>query len=235
MRVYVASSWRNAEQPGVVARLRAEGHEVYDFRNPAPGDDGFAWSEIDPAWQSWTAEQYVKALEHPLARAGFLNDILALHRCEACVLVQPCGLSAHLEFGLAVGSGKLGIVLVPGIREPELMLAMADRLCMDLDQVVEALAAWTLRAGDAVLHRPSGETWLVASRDGRRDFYACGWPETRARVLDARVLRRATDEEHEKLLREVADSRDDHGAVSPRSSCARQNLEAFLAAKGAAA
>ena len=35
MNIYVASSWRNAYQPEVVARLRSEGHSVYDFRNPS--------------------------------------------------------------------------------------------------------------------------------------------------------------------------------------------------------
>lgn len=43
MRIYLASSWRNAAQPGLVALLRSWGHEVYDFRNPAPGETGFAW------------------------------------------------------------------------------------------------------------------------------------------------------------------------------------------------
>ena len=45
-RIYLASSWRNPRQPEVLAALRADGHEVYDFRNPAPGDNGFSWREI---------------------------------------------------------------------------------------------------------------------------------------------------------------------------------------------
>lgn len=40
MKFYVASSWRNIEQPGVVAMLRHSGHEVYDFRNPPHGRGG---------------------------------------------------------------------------------------------------------------------------------------------------------------------------------------------------
>ena len=32
MKIYVASSWRNGFQPGVVASLRAEGYRVYDFK-----------------------------------------------------------------------------------------------------------------------------------------------------------------------------------------------------------
>ena len=52
-RIYVASSWRNAQQPEIVEALRFEGYEVYDFRNPAPGNTGFAWSEIDREWLGW--------------------------------------------------------------------------------------------------------------------------------------------------------------------------------------
>lgn len=39
MRVYVATSWRNEFQPGVVAALREDGHEVYDFKADFVTDD----------------------------------------------------------------------------------------------------------------------------------------------------------------------------------------------------
>ena len=32
MKIYVAASWRTETQPEVVDALRANGHEVYDFR-----------------------------------------------------------------------------------------------------------------------------------------------------------------------------------------------------------
>lgn len=135
MRVYVASSWRNELQPSVVEALRAEGHEVYDFRNPAPGNHGFHWSEIDPDWKRWTPEQFREALKHPVAKAGFKTDMDALESCDACVLVMPCGRSAHLEAGFAMGSGKpTAILLADG--EPELMYRMA-RACVTLAEVVE--------------------------------------------------------------------------------------------------
>jgi len=35
-RMYVASSWRNAQQPEVVGKLRAHGFEVYDFKQQNP-------------------------------------------------------------------------------------------------------------------------------------------------------------------------------------------------------
>lgn len=52
-RIYLASSWRNTEQPELVNVLRATGHRVYDFGNPPMGRQGFAWSQIDHEWADW--------------------------------------------------------------------------------------------------------------------------------------------------------------------------------------
>src|SRR3990167_11445619 len=106
MRVYVASSWRNPNQPAVVDHLRSEGHEVYDFRNPRPGDTGFHWSEIDEDWQRWDVVAFREALGHPIAEAGDAADFDAMRLADAFVLVMPCGRSAHLELGWAIGAGK---------------------------------------------------------------------------------------------------------------------------------
>jgi len=121
MRIYVASSWRNPFQPYVVSTLRSEGHEVYDFRNPTEGDNGFHWREIDGGWQEWSSERYVAALSHPVAEAGFKKDRDALDWCEACVLVLPCGRSAHLELGYAIGQKKPSAILMP---DPTVPLAL---------------------------------------------------------------------------------------------------------------
>jgi nucleoside 2-deoxyribosyltransferase len=138
MRIYVASSWRNNLQPEVVQRLRAEGHEVYDFKNPRPDDRGFHWSDIDPNWQQWTPEQFREALDHPIAINGFESDYGAMDWADAGVMVMPCGRSAHIEAGYFNGAGKpLVILLSDG--EPELMYRMASVLCLSIDEVVEAL------------------------------------------------------------------------------------------------
>lgn len=142
MKVYVASSWRNTRQPEVVAALRKARHDVYDFRHPSgPESGGFSWSEIDPKWKDWTQDEYVRALSHPIAVAGFEADMNALKECDACVLVMPCGRSAHLELGWAIGSRRLGLVLLDPIvpTEPELMVAMADLITPDLSQVINFL------------------------------------------------------------------------------------------------
>ncbi len=128
MKIYVASSWRNIFQPDVVQMLGAEGHEVYDFKDPdANGGTGFHWSEIDSNWKRWTPEQFRASLSHPLAKHGFKRDFDAMAWADAFVLVMPSGRSAHLEAGWAVGAKKpLVIYLSDG--EPELMYGMAGKL-----------------------------------------------------------------------------------------------------------
>lgn len=136
-KIYVASSWRNIAQPGVVQALRTMGHDVYDFRNPKPGNNGFHWSEIDQDWQSWSGQQYVNALEHPIANEGFKLDFDAMEWADTFVLVQPCGRSAHLEMGWAVGKGKATIMLLGPDIEPELMVKMCDKICIGLGSLLD--------------------------------------------------------------------------------------------------
>jgi hypothetical protein len=139
VKVYVASSWRNNTQPEVVQALRAAGHEVYDFKNPRPDDNGFSWSEIDENWREWTATQYLNALSHPIAKAGFKSDMDALRACDVCVLVLPSGRSAHLEHGWAVGAGKRTIVLLLPPIEPDLMYLMCDAVETTISGIVRTV------------------------------------------------------------------------------------------------
>ena len=120
-KIYVASSWRNPHQQKVVGLLEGLGHEVYDFMNPSKDDHGFSWAEIDPNWQSWTTEQYTKALNHPIAQQGFKNDFDAMHWADTCLIVLPSGRSAHTEAGWMAGMGKDVWVYSPQKEEPELM------------------------------------------------------------------------------------------------------------------
>jgi len=138
MKIYVASSWRNKYQPDVVKALREAGHDVYDFRNPEPGNNGFAWSSIDPEWERWTTEQFKASLEHPIAKAGFNHDMKALSSAEATVLVLPCGRSAHLELGYAV-LDQFTFVYSPEPMEPELMYRMVDGIYDSLPDLLEEL------------------------------------------------------------------------------------------------
>jgi nucleoside 2-deoxyribosyltransferase len=122
--------------------LRSDGFEVYDFRAPAPGDAGFSWDEVDPSWRTWDGMGFLKGLEHPLAVRGFELDMAALEAADAVVLVLPCGRSAHLELGWAVGAGKRTAILLEEHAEAELMYRMADRVCLSASEILTVLRGW---------------------------------------------------------------------------------------------
>jgi hypothetical protein len=138
-KIYVASSWRNPFFPQVVERLRQEGHEVYDFRNPPHGGQGFHWTDIDENAPHWTFDQYAEGLHHPLAERQFQADLEALDWADTCVLVLPSGRSAHTEAGYLAGAGKRVIVYIPEMIEPELMYKLFDGVVGTLDDLAAAL------------------------------------------------------------------------------------------------
>ena len=147
-RIYVASSWRNTYQPGIVAALRLAGHEVYDFRNPAPGQKGFAWRDCGgaaaegPGTGAKTIPAYLEAIQSRRACDGFALDKAALDWCDTCVLLLPCGRSAHLEAGYTAGQGKDTYFLLRDEQfEPELMYKLGTGCSTSIDQIIEWMAA----------------------------------------------------------------------------------------------
>lgn len=147
-RIYLASSWRNPIQPDVLAALRAAGHEVYDFRNPAPGQKGFAWRDCGgiaaqdgPGTGAKTIPSYMEAIRSERAADGFAFDKAALDWCDTCVLALPCGRSAHLELGYAAGQGKDTYVLLHEDKfEPELMYLLNTDICTDVQEIIDLMA-----------------------------------------------------------------------------------------------
>lgn len=144
--IYVASSWRNLMQQATVFTLKAAGFDVYDFRNP-PNNTGFKWDQIglrhskplgvnDTTTDLSNTADYLQAIKHPRAVEGFKSDMDALTSADITVLVLPCGKSAHLELGWAVGAGKRTCVYAPeDTMTPELMYLMTDHIAptmMDL-------------------------------------------------------------------------------------------------------
>lgn len=139
LKIYVASSWRNPLQPGIVHALRRCGHEVYDFRNP-PNGSGFGWKQVMPGYVPGgkvTPEEYRAGLAHPIAQAGYESDIGALRWCDVVVYVMPCGRSASWEFGYAMGQGKPGYVVMFNDDEPDLMFSEAT-LITNMDELFDA-------------------------------------------------------------------------------------------------
>lgn len=127
-------------QPEVITALREWGYEVYDFRNPAPMNDGFRWSEIDEGWLGWSPDDFIDALDDPIALDGYALDYEAMNQADTCVLVLPCGRSAHIEAGWMIGHGKEVIVLLSPIDfEPELMYLLARRCVTSIRELIHAL------------------------------------------------------------------------------------------------
>ena len=139
-RIYVASSWRNRYYPEVVKQLRERGHQVYDFRNPPHGGNGFHWTDVDKNAPNWSLKEYVEGLHHPLAERQFEADMVALKQADVCVLVLPCGRSAHTEAGWMAGAGKKVIVYIPEMQEPELMYKLFDAVVDSVEGIQTIIA-----------------------------------------------------------------------------------------------
>lgn len=140
MKIYVASSWRNEFQPGVVWMLKMEGYEVYDFKFPH-GREGFQWTKLDANWRNWSMEEYRENLNSDYAKFGFNRDFDAMKEADVCVLVLPCGRSAHTEAGWMKGAGKKVIAYLPDevSVEPELMYSMFDGIAIGFEDLLKKL------------------------------------------------------------------------------------------------
>ena len=138
-KIDVASSWRNEFYPSVVETLRKAGHEVYDFRHPPSGDPGFKWSNVDADYMEWTPQEYRDRLHDPKAERQFANDIEAMESCDTCVIVLPCGRSAHTEAGWFAGKGKTVVAYIPIRQEPELMYKLFTAIACTEEELLRLL------------------------------------------------------------------------------------------------
>ena len=138
-KIYLASSWRNPYQPLVVKALREAGHEVYDFRNPTSGDEGFKWKNVDGLWEKWSNDDYINAINHPVAERGFKNDFDAMVWADVCILLLPCGRSAHSEAGWMQGTGKPTYVILTEKQEPELMYKLFAGIFTKIEDLISSL------------------------------------------------------------------------------------------------
>ena len=114
---------------------------MYDFRNPPHGGNGFRWTDVDENALDWTFAEYAEGLHHPLAERQFAADLEALEWADTCVLVLPCGRSAHTEAGWFAGKSSRVFVYCPEKQEPELMYKLFNGVFDDLDKLIESIAA----------------------------------------------------------------------------------------------
>lgn len=136
MKVYIVGSLRNPRVPEVAAALRDASFEVFD-------DWYSGGPEADDCWQKHQKSKgltYKQALAGPAAQNIFAFDLKHIDEADAVVMVAPAGKSGHLELGYAIGSGKVGLVLME--QEPErydVMLNFADQVCESIEEVIDTL------------------------------------------------------------------------------------------------
>lgn len=137
MNIYVASSWKNEFHPIVVQTLRGCGIGIYDFKD----SEGFGWHEVNPTWKTdgHGMTEFKQMLEHPRAEQGFARDFEAMEWADKFILVLPCGRSAHLEAGWAIGKSKPTAIYIPKGKYdgPDLMYKMADIITDDIHNLIE--------------------------------------------------------------------------------------------------
>lgn len=139
-KIYLASSWKNNDQPRVYLNLTQIGHEVYNFRNPPYRSSGFSWDNIDVNWKNWSSSEYMDNLLHdPKCSHGYLADLRGMEWADTCVLLLPCGRSAHLEAGYCKGRGKRLIIMLNSNFEADLMYLMADHIVNSLNELISVL------------------------------------------------------------------------------------------------
>ena len=136
LKIYLASSWKNQYYESVLKTIQEMNKfYVYDFRKQ---NTAFNWNEIDDNWESWTTQQFLDALKHPLSKRAYTDDFSHLRDCDICIMITPCGRSSHLEGGYAVGHGSKLIVCLTEDQRPELTYKMAS-IVTSIDELITIL------------------------------------------------------------------------------------------------
>jgi nucleoside 2-deoxyribosyltransferase len=133
MKIYLASSWKNQESVFEMAELlRLEGHLVDAFCEEE-NRVSFNWSELfgimDREGVDVTELNAKDMMNHWRVQVAFKVDKKYLDWSDAVIMLLPCGRSAHLEAGYAVGSGKK-LYIVGGFEKGEfdVMYGFADSM-----------------------------------------------------------------------------------------------------------
>ena len=139
-RIYVASSWRNENQQKLVTLLRDNGHKVYDFTRPYGEGKPNVWDEVKLDHDRCTTEQFSEAMTNPVVEKRYEDHLSALTAADTCILLLPCGFSAHTEAGFMAGLGKRVFVFnYEKEMKPELMYLLYEGYADETDVLLRWL------------------------------------------------------------------------------------------------
>lgn len=138
LKIYVASSWKNKYYPDIIRKLQKNNYNPYDFRI----DNGFQWdNHNDSKWDDMTFDNFKTILENDYVINAFETDFTAVKEADVCILVLPCGRSAHMEAGYVKGKGGKVFVYQPKEEKfiPELMYRMFDIITDNFTEILLSL------------------------------------------------------------------------------------------------
>ena len=127
--------------PAQAAQVKFKTVSVHD-PSVMRGEDG-RWyiygSHMQAAWsddlQDW---KMFSKLDKCALQPNYAKEFAeALKWADTCVLVLPCGRSAHTEAGWMAGARKRVIAYIPEMVEPELMYKLFDQVVGNLDDLVK--------------------------------------------------------------------------------------------------
>lgn len=123
--IYLASSWKNPWIDSVREICARNRLLTFDFRVDNP---------IQPMKDRTigTFDDFRNVLREPETQLGYDIDHDAMCSAQGCILIMPCGRSAHMELGWFVGRAKPTCIFYPTHDKydgPDLMYKMTTVLC----------------------------------------------------------------------------------------------------------
>ena len=107
--IYIGGALANPDIVRLTKVLLDAGHVAFsEWYTPG--------KEADVLWRDYELAlgfDYRAALARPAAKNTFNFDRSHIDLCDVFIMVLPCGKSAHLELGYAIGKGKTGIIYMP--------------------------------------------------------------------------------------------------------------------------
>ncbi len=143
MKIYLASSWKcEGIVKSVYDKLVSLGYKVDAFCKEDIGRYVFSFQEIENQGIKLSGLNCKTMLEQPQTKRAFKEDKKWIDWCDVCIMLLPCGNSAHLEAGYAKGSGKKLIICdIRGLKKGEfdVMYGFADLITDNIEEILNFL------------------------------------------------------------------------------------------------
>ncbi len=132
MKYFIASKWKNKEMVKMLSDgIKFKGHEAYSFLDNSANlltgrpiaEDTLFFEEILKS-KDWKLNPHVYQIFH--------SEIKNIRKCDALILLLPCGISSHLEAGIAYGLNK-NLILIGKAEKPEIIYLIFDQTYFNLD------------------------------------------------------------------------------------------------------